>query len=149
MSLDNYHGKGVDAEAVFPPEINSVAVMRKAVALVTAALVPIVMFEGPMLRAPLLPYHALFVNDMPRRFRNMTRHVLVVARRDSPPTWLGMFNSLRSVLLHYPVMVTLRLFAFMLLASARLSRFGLLFVSTFLVARLSSLAISRNSGSQN
>ncbi len=132
MPRDNHDGKGMESEPVLPPEINNETVMRNAVTAIAAALLPTAMFILPVLCATLLPNHALFL-----------------AWLYMPRTLLGMFSSLRPMLLNDTLPGTLRLLAGVLLPLARLFTFALVFVSTLLVALISALAIRRSSGPEN
>jgi hypothetical protein len=132
MPRDNHHGKGMESESVLPAEINNEPVMRDVVAAITAALLPIAMFILPVLCATLLPNHALFL-----------------ARVYMLRTLAGMFSSLPSLQLNRTLLGTLRLLAAVLLTPARLFTFALVFVCIPLIALISTLAMRRNSGSEN
>lgn len=92
----NQDRKGMDAESMLRAEINDVTLMRDAIAVITAALFPIVMFMRPLMCATLLPNHAVFRArpNMPRLARGSPHHVLFVAWRYMPRTLLDMLSSL-------------------------------------------------------
>ena len=148
---DNQHGKRMDAESVLPAEINNVTVMRDAVAVITAALLPTAMFRRPLMCATLLPNHAVFRAwlYLPRSLRGMPNRVLFLAWLYMPRTLRGMFRSMWPMLLSDTLPGTFRLFAGVVFPPARLFEFGFIFVLALPVASISAVAVRRNSGSEN
>ena len=145
MPSDDDDRKGMDSEPVLPAEINDVAVMRDAVTVITAALLPSVMFMRPLARAMLLPNHALFVAwlYMPRPFLDMPNRGFV-AWLHMPGNLLGVFNALGPMLLPGTFPLTYRRFRGMVLSPVLLSACGLVFVFGRPVFFISMLAVCGN-----
>lgn len=139
MSRNYQDGKGMDPESVLRPKIDDVTVMRDAVAAITATLLPSAMFMHPLVRAALLPNHAVLRPwpHMPRTLRSMP-NVRFGA-------WCYMPGSLPDMVrLRWPMLLYRVLFSL-----AWLFTFSVTFMLTVPVAFSSAIAIRRYGGSEN
>jgi len=139
MSRNYQDGKGVDAEFVLGAEIDNVAVMRDAVATISPALLPSAMFRFPLMRAALLPNHAVLRPwpHMPRTLRSMP-NVRFGA-------WCYMPGSLPDMVrLRWPMLLYRVLFSL-----AWLFTFSVTFMLTVPISLFSAIAIRRHGGSEN